>query len=1567
MKQSNRILAYSALALVVMLAAFGAIAFDTSNVAYAQGVPDEPTLTATASGADTIDLSWNAVETAARYELWAWDSVNEWDQLDDGSLTGTSHSHTGLTSGTTYYYQIRAVNSDGAAGGWSDRVNEVAGDMVPDEPVLTATAGFQQIEVSWPAATGAERYELWAWDSSWSQLDGGAADPLTATSFVHDGLTTGRTYYYQGRAVNSAGVMSAWSAQVSATVLSAPNISAPTSFSAARGDGQVTLTWSAPSSLAGLTIASYQYRHRESGGTFDSWTDAGNDGTKTVTGLTNGTTYDFELQAVSTTQAIGDSASDSATPSAFPGVPTSFTASATHRSVTLSWGAPANNGGAQVTSYRIEFLNSQSLWETIATRPASVTSYTDGSRTRSTEYQYRIHAINAAGEGSAASTSIFTTANAPEKPAAPQAVTATAVTVENGGGKIDLSWAAPVYNGGSAITAYYYRFKESEASSYGGYINAGQMDDGSGPNTSITVERGLTPGKTYIFQVAAQNAIGRSDPTTSGAAMVLSTAPTAAPVIRATSAALVDAGLSVPEGSDQVRIDWDGLGSADDGDGDNTSNIISGYTLQWKSSRDADPDNDPDTTKWPDDDEAVDHDQVVSIGKDQDNAGLYTYVHMGINQANNAALLPGATYTYRVRAVNEVGGVSRGGPWSVEKTSTTPANTPDAPAAAPEGEGVDADSIKVDWDAPTNDGGAVITSYELQVRTVNNEFIDPDNPEKENTGNTLITNLVASRTEYVHDGVRADVDYFYRVRAVNSAGKGAWSLANIDGDPFTTASAVAGTPGVPASFFAGNPSDAGSVVLTWTAPDANERPISSYDIQIQRVDDNDDNAADILDWSDATTVQAPPTVEMYTHRNAAGEATYNYRIRAVSGKGAGNWTDNDVAVTFDAREPSKPELTATATGPNDILLEWNVPQNNGTPIIGFHIQRWDTDAWANVGTDLDDQVQGHQSAGPTQTIFTDSGRDSGTKYYYRIRALPGTDAAGWSATDDTDAASATTQTGTPGQPQLFAAAGTPNPDANDPATTQVVGSITLTWDAPASNGGSDLTGYEIQVLDIETRTWVDEATVADDVETYTDTGLDPGKRYYYILRAVNADGPGSWTAFISSNSGVGPPEAPELTATTASRSSIDLSWTVPADNGMPITGYEIWQWNPDPDGNADTDDADWVETNLLTGNRISQLVTEFTVSELQPGTKYYYRIRALTEAAGDVVNGAWSAEDADDAASATTQGAVPQAPTALSAAVGTGTAAGTVDLEWTPPTGAAVGGSDIISYSVQRYNSETNMWDVVATPAHNAAAVDQTHTDRELTRGISYYYRVAAVNGQGIGEYIGYVATNAVVPPDLPDTPTLVATATGPYSIRLTWNIPADNGNAITGFQLQKWMLDPEEDTDTTPQWMPVDLAPADTGTNNGAATQTFYVDTDLIPNERYDYQIHATTANTPSLYGPANATTHVGAPGRSVATATVDGETAIKLTWDEPADNGSPINHYEIWMWDTTTKTWGWNGVAGGVHNVSHPLTTFTHSPLDAGTQIIYRVRAVNDATDNNGVGQWSTIVAGRTKEAAE
>ena len=59
---------------------------------------------------------------------------------------------------------------------------------------------------------------------------------------------------------------------------------------------------------------------------------------------------------------------------------------------------------------------------------------------------------------------------------------------------------------------------------------------------------------------------------------------------------------------------------------------------------------------------------------------------------------------------------------------------------------------------------------------------------------------------------------------------------------------------------------------------------------------------------------------------------YAYRVRAVSGKGEGDWSDASTVVNVIARSPDAPVLTATVTGPKDILLEWTVPGNNGSPI-----------------------------------------------------------------------------------------------------------------------------------------------------------------------------------------------------------------------------------------------------------------------------------------------------------------------------------------------------------------------------------------------------------------------------------------------------------------------------------------------------------------------------------------------------------------------------------------------------------------------------------------------------------
>ena len=1557
MKHSKRILAYSAFALIVLLAAFAAIAPVATNVALAQGtVPAAPTgLTATSTGDTSIQISWNAVTGAATYVVVVYDTVGGERTVGTVNDPTTTIPHTGLTKGRTYRYWVRGDNSDGGRGAYSGYVDAIAGPAPARPANLVATGGYLQNTITWDADSGAAHYEVVARLSTEPNNYRDLDTNRVPNNYDHTGLTTGDTWMYWVRAVDSNGVKGLYAGPQTTTVLAPPTVGAPTNFMADLGNTEITISWGDSPGIDGVDITGYEYRYRASGENFpDTWmADTGADKTETITGLTNGQAYEFEVRAT-TSVGTGDTASRTQTPANEPGVPTNFGATSTHNSVTLKWGAPADDGGAQVSNYRIEVLDDQS-WSDLITLASNRIEYTHSSLARATEYQYRIYASNVAGEGSAASTSIETKTSAPGLPGVPVGFGATIVTQQDGGGGINLVWQAPAFDGGTSVLSYLYRHKVAGAadSTFVNWIDVGL-------DLNATVD-GLAPGSLYTFEVLARNAIGRGPAATATTTdVVANTPPTKKPALNISRAENTD-----PGGDDQFRLEWLRLGVADDGNGDDSNLAITGYTLQWKSDPAfVDTANTIDTSDYPEGTTGI---QNLEIPTGQPDAGgKYSVIHSQINADN--VLAPGTTYTYRVRAFSALGG----GPWSDERSLTTHDNVPDAPAA-PTGDGEDPETIEVLWEKPTNDGGADITGYELQVRRVNAEFMTTADPPVENTGNSTITSLPATPTRYLHRGVTADVEYFYRVRAINSVGKGDWSVASAAID---TDTAAAGTPG---------PTDmldlstttlsatASSITVTWDLPEIQgDFPITSYELQYQRVDDNDveaNNEADEMDWSDAVSVTpTPPSSRSYTHENIPGSAIFHYRVRAVNARGNGTWfpaaDGNDVALTTTARDPSRPVLTAIATGMKDVLLQWNTPESNGSTLNGFELQVWgptDTD-WAPIGSDTDTDTQGTQTAGPNDTQFNHSGLTAGAKYYYRIRSLP--DAAGnedgWTATEMADGVSATTEKGVPARPvttsdtadENFRASATLTP-ATDDDNAQVVGSITLMWAAipEASNGGEDITGYDINILDISTRTWVSEASVADDVLTYEDTGLEAGKTYYYILRAVNSIGAGPWSAFISSVSGVGAPDIPELTAVSAGRTSINLSWTVPNNNGTPITGYQIQRST----GGENVTYADI--TDRGSGN--TNTVTQHTdTTGLAPATTYYYRIQALTGDA-DTASG-YSVEDNStvDAASATTGGgAVPAVPTDLNVVAGIADNSGldSLRLNWMAPVD--VGGSAITGFIVQRWNGDDNDWDTVGTPTA-VGTTDDPFVDPNLTQGKRYYYRVAAVNDEGTGPYTYPSVPGTPTAAEVPNIPqNVTATALGPDSIRVTWDEPVPNGVDFTGYMLQIWDFG---DADATP----VRLANwAEAIVISGAGT-TMHIFTGLQPNLRYDFRI-LTDSGTDSRYVLTFATTHIGAPGKPVLTATGETETSIKLTWTLPAHNGSPINHYEVQMWDTTAKKWGWNGVADGVHNVSHPLRTFTHT-VAAGTQNIYRVRGVNDATnDNNGVGDWSTIVVGRTKAA--
>ena len=1328
--------------------------------------------------------------------------------------------------------------------------------------------------------------------------------------------------------------MGAYSAQVSATVLSTPTITAPVSLSASLDDQQTTLTWQAPPG-AGTTITGYEYRYAESTAALPAtWSDAGNDLTETITGLTNGTQYTFEVRAMS---------------SSWHGAGRKRDADAGRRARRARAGSdrrlpPRHAQLGRAGQQRRRHLR---LSHRNAEHPEPVgggdqrarqrsTSYTDSGLSDSTVYTYRVIAENAAGRSSASNSDDATTLAQPAQvPGAPTLPTAPTVVAVSGPGKITLSWMAPLFNGGSPVTRYDYRYKVATASSYGGWTSA---------TADLTVEvDSLTPGTPYHFEVRAVNSAGAGTEVLSSETPELdvalrtpgATAPTAVPSLRTSLG--THAGNAADEGHESnaaITVNWNALPATASGCGtiDSATCSLTGYELCYKKSTDSA------WMRW----DAAD----AALGTPSANGSVWSAIHGA--DAADGLLDPGTTYQYRARALNSdfIAGTADtcthwDGAWSNVVSARTPEVEPNAPVLHASDETpalqdrwvLNVNSITIKWTAPTINGGADITSYEVLVRTpatqpevgVGTDLCVADDAAADLS--PTVTGLPPSRTEYINPGLAPNTVYCYRVRARNGSGDSRVSVWSDEVRGRTTVTQT-GTPGAPGAPTASVTVTSGDVAVSWDAPSDNgTSPITSYEVEYQRTDDGGnvpgtEDTADAADWSDAVVggTPTPPTALTWTHMQAPGLSTFRYRVRAVNGSGAGAWAESATAVSVGARAAGTPMLTATTVGMDEILLEWTKPDDNGSGFTGYTIQRRDDSA----ETPTWDTTNAIAITGVDATLYSDRGFDgpddddlpdglaAGTKYSYRIQTSGGTPAA--PAFDDAadPMASATTMGGLPEQPTITAAAGT-----GDDADT-----ITVSWTAPGS-GGSDITGYQIRVWDGSN--WALEDDLAATATSYEDEGLAPGTRYYYILAARNSAGYGPWSASATAMTEAGNPDAPVLNAVATGDDSIQLTWNVPNANGATITEYQLQRWDSN-------DDDDWGDNLLATGDT----VTEFVETGLEPGTKYYYRIRAMPQA--DDASG-WSATDMSDGASATTHGDTPGAPT-VTAPAGAGITANSLTVTWVAPT--ATGGSDITGYMVQIFDRASSRW------VHEATLGDVTeYMDTGLTPGTKYYYRVQAINSQGGGLWSAFVSGTTTA--GNPDAPVLTATSTGMTTIRLTWNIPDYNGATVEAFVLQKW---------DGSAWGTTNLlgtTPADT------IGLTLFVDSGLNPGTTYYYRIRVTPqadANT-GWSTIKSAMTDPGAPGKPELTATPDGQNAINLTWTAAPANGSAIVRYELQVWNAATRMWD------TVRNdLPSSRTSYKHSGLTAGTKYAYRLRGVNRAADNNGLGAWSTIKFADTAE---
>ena len=170
------------------------------------GAPAKPSGLTAAPGSGKVTLTWNAASGAASYHvLRSAASGYAGAKALAVNVTTTGYTDTGLTNGTTYYYQVTAVNANGHSGSSNQAsAQPVAPPAAPTGLKATAgAAGSKTITVSWTASSGATSYRV-----SRSTTSGGTYSQVgtaTTTSYPNTGLTAGTTYYYKVSATNAGG------------------------------------------------------------------------------------------------------------------------------------------------------------------------------------------------------------------------------------------------------------------------------------------------------------------------------------------------------------------------------------------------------------------------------------------------------------------------------------------------------------------------------------------------------------------------------------------------------------------------------------------------------------------------------------------------------------------------------------------------------------------------------------------------------------------------------------------------------------------------------------------------------------------------------------------------------------------------------------------------------------------------------------------------------------------------------------------------------------------------------------------------------------------------------------------------------------------------------------------------------------------------------------------------------------------------------------------------------------------------------------------------------------------
>lgn len=1305
--------------------------YDPAVVATPRTIPGAPTGVTAVGGESKVTLSWTAPASNGGapidyYEV-KYRKTGTNDALQDflPNTTGTTAVIEGLTNGTSYTFQVKAHNEAGFSGHTTKPATPTSTPGLPSG--LAATAGDSSIAFSWQPPTFTGGIAVTGYEVSYSEsLDGlwAPAQSVTATSHIITGLTNGIPYYLQVAAKNSAGTGTPAVLPNSVTPRTVPG--APTAVIGIPDNGKVTVSWDGPLESGGSDVTGYIVEYSSNGGlTFPGKTSVTNT-SHVVTGLTNGVEYHFRVTAKN---AAGDSLPSAIEgpfkPRTTPSQPGVVTGTASDTKVALSWAAPSNNGGAEITDYIVEYTSDNGVTTPVftdgtrATTGALVTGLTNG-----TAYKFRVKAVNEASILGGTATNWSAAITPYTTPGTPSAPSGTA-----GNEQVLLTWTAPE-NGGSAITSYKVDYSAND------WATSDSVTTSSAPSHTVT---GLQNGYSYKFRVTAQNAAGPGSASDDSQAVTPRTVPTepAAPTAEARNAsALVswsapsDGGSAITDYEVQFSFNngsaWTTFSDSVSTDNSTTvtgltngtkyvfrvrainaagpslwsamSSVVTPYTSPGAPGKPTGTAKDASVTlTWT---------PAVNNGSAVSNHVVY-YSVAGANDWSDGVssgsltthtvtgLQNGTQYVFRVKAEN----AADFGPLSSDSDAVKPFGEPGKPTVL---EVVPGNStLDLSWSAPSDDGGAQVEDYVLQFSMNNGStwstwalYTDPNN---------------STLTQHTLTGLINGNSYKLRVAAKNKAGVGEWSDESAAVKPRTSPL----KPGKPVA----DP-DSEQIGLVWAAPSSDGgSDITDYRVQY--------GVYPVLLETDWQTFQdEEPSAALSAVVTGLQNGTqYVFRVAA---KNAAGWSDYSLpsSITAPYTTPGKPTKPSGVSGSKQVTLNW--PANGddgGDEVTDFKIQFKiaNTDTWS----DFTDEVS--SAAGALVTGLTD-----GTQYVFRVAAYNAAGDSAWS--DPSDPVTPYSKTSPPTWSTGSAA------DA----------SVTIAWQEPSDLGGGSVSGYTLRYSSsapsCDNGAWV---TAFEDqpLLTKTVTGLTNGANYRFCVAARNQAGLSLWSDVSSLYMPVTAPGLVVSPATKIAPSSVEVSWTKPAsDGGSLITKYQVQY--------AESGEA-WPGTPIEV---LATAPLKTLVSGLENGTEYKFRIRAVSNHSP----GEWSA---DLVATPYTN---PDAPTGLVLFA----RALEIEASWAAPT--IDGGMPVTKYQVKYKPSSAIAWFSFETTSTSAVIPN-------LTRNTSYDVQIIALNPLASSALAGKVTTAAAFEPY---APTITSVERGYRFLTVTFSKPASDGGAdITKYQ----------------------------------------------------------------------------------------------------------------------------------------------------------------------------------------